>query len=189
MFGNLILRDTRLSGTLPLLTSIAITHELSATKPLRSAFNRVNLATQLNSGPLDSLFVLCHGFAGSNDRAGVSMDAGGMGLQLGQENVFHRNVNMWEAIKDKVRNIVVYACAASNTEDGNEGTTADGRYLMGALAIHTNANVYAADRIQWYNTNNFNFGAWEGQLWKFEPSGEPPTRVSHPPTELSSIIN
>lgn len=53
------------------------------------------------------------------------------------------------AIRNKVQNIVVYACAAANTERNNEGTTSDGRYLMGALAIHTNASVFAADRIQW----------------------------------------
>jgi hypothetical protein len=61
------------------------------------------------------------------------------------------NVAMWTAIHRKVEHIIVYSCGAANTERRNQGTRADGRYLMGALAIHTNANVYAADRIQWYH--------------------------------------
>lgn len=119
------------------------------------------------------MFIMCHGYAGQNERAQMSMDAGGMGLQLGRENVLHENVSLWSAIKNRVENIVVYSCAASNTESGNEGTAADGRYLMGALAIVTNASVFAADRIQWYNTykglanGRFEWGAWEGRLLAF----------------------
>jgi hypothetical protein len=44
------------------------------------------------------------------------MDAGGMGLQLGREDVLHGNVAMWRAIAGRVSNIVVYACAAANAE-------------------------------------------------------------------------
>jgi hypothetical protein len=124
----------------------------------------------------------------------VCMDAGGMGLQLGREGVLHGNVALWKAICNKVNNIVVYACAAGDTEPGNAGTTADGRYLMGALAIHTNATVYAADRIQWYSTFNssphgrFDFGAWEGQLWAFPADGSPPNMVPGAPVEFADVM-
>lgn len=122
------------------------------------------------------------------------MDAGGMGLELGREDVTHTNVAMWSAIAGKVDNIVVYSCGAGDTQPGNEGTTADGRYLMGALAIHANANVYAADKIQWYGTFNdlsngrYEFGAWEGTLYKFPPSGNPPTIVARPPVEFTDVM-
>jgi hypothetical protein len=100
------------------------------------------------------------------------MDAGGMGLQLGREDLTHSNVSAWRAIKDTTSNIVVFSCAAANTEKGNEGTRADGRYLMGALAVHTNATVYAADRIQWYHKRHvIDFGGWEGTLLRFKPDG------------------
>ena len=98
------------------------------------------------------MFVLCHGYAGVDKRANVSADAGGMGLQLGKEGVRHSNVSMWRSIRGKVRNIVVMACAAGDTEPGNVGSTADGRYLMGALAIHAGADIFASNRIQWYFT-------------------------------------
>ncbi len=188
MFEYLIIRDRRLSGTLPIVAALTITCNLDASTPLQNAFSRVGTAVTLNGGKLDTIFILCHGFAGSNPSAQVSMDAGGMGLQLGTENVLHGNVSLWEAIKDKTSNIVVYSCAASNTESGNEGTAADGRYLMGALAIHTNATVYAADRIQWYQPSDYDFGAWEGQLWQFPPSGASPTRTAAPPVSLSDVI-
>lgn len=142
MATYLALRDLRLQGGVPARAGLSIINTNRHT-PLASVFGQIK-----NIGKIHTMFVLCHGFAGSNARARVSMDAGGEGLQLGSENVLHSNVAMWTAIAGKVQNIVIYACAASNTERGNEGTTADGRYLMGALAIHTNATVFAADRIQ-----------------------------------------
>ncbi len=184
MPNYLILRDSRLHGTMaarcPVITA-------SAGKPLSSLFSAVRSARN-NTGTIDTMFILCHGFAGSNDRAGMSMDAGGMGLQLGTETVLHTNVARWTEIAGTCQNIVVYACAASNTEAGNEGSTADGRYLMGALAIHTGATVYAADRIQWYQTRGMDFGDWEGNLWQFTPSGVPPTMVASVPTGLSAVL-
>jgi hypothetical protein len=187
------LRDRRLKGGVPARPHLYIINTDGST-PLRTAFGGINSAARA-SGTIHTLFILCHGYAGSNPRLGVCMDAGGMGLQLGQENVLHNNVRMWMAIRNRVQNIVVYACAAADTEPGNEGTRADGRYLMGALAIHTNANVYAADRIQWYGTANnnpkgaFNFGAWEGQLWYFPPSGAPPSPLAgSPPAEFDDVI-
>ena len=66
--------------------------------------------------------------------------------------------------------------------------------LMGAMAIHTGAVVYAADKIQWYNTYNglkngaYNFGIWEGQLWRFPPNGAQPTKVFGAPVEFDDVV-
>ena len=92
-------------------------------------------------GKISGIFVLCHGYAGEIPRQQVCADAGGMGLQLGRDDVVHANVALWTAIQGCAENIVVYACAAGDTEPGSQGTTADGAYLMGALAIHTGATV------------------------------------------------
>jgi hypothetical protein len=122
-------------------------------------------------------------------------DAGGMGLQLGQERVTHRNVNLWRAIRNLVESIVVYSCAAADTQKDNIGSEADGRYLMGALALHTGATVYAADRIQWYGTHNslehgrFEWGKWEGNVHMFRPNGAPGLLVWGPPTEFKHVMN
>lgn len=192
MANYLCLRDRRLMGGVPARPRLTIVNT-DASSPLVSAFNAINAASRAGGG-LHTMFIMCHGYAGANARAQVSMDAGGEGLQLGREDVYHSNVSMWTAIQNRVQNIVVYSCAAANTEPGNQGTTADGRYLIGALAIHTNANVYAADRIQWYNTFNgltngrYEFGAWEGRLWHFPPSGVPPTVVAGPPVEFAHVM-
>ncbi len=186
------LRDRRLSGGVPARPRLSIINS-DALIPLQTLFKQINAVARATR-TVHSMFILCHGYAGSDRRAQVSVDAGGMGLQLGRENLMHSNVALWTAIRNKVQNIVVYSCAASDTQPGNEGTTADGRYLMGALAIHTNAHVYAADRIQWYFKLNglangrYDFGAWEGQLWRFPPGGSPPTRVAAPPVEFADVM-
>lgn len=193
MANYLALRDRRLSGGVPARSNLYIVNT-SGSIPLGNAFAQINAAANA-SGKIDTMFVFCHGYAGRNAQANVSMDAGGEGLQLGREGVFHRNVSMWTSIANKVTNIVIYACAAGNTEHGNEGTTADGRYLMGAIAIHANADVYAADRIQWYSTYNglangrYEFGEWEGQLLHFPRSGAPPSVVTSPPVEFSDVMS
>jgi hypothetical protein len=190
----LALHDRRLVGGVPArknLTIINTNEDIS----LRSAFHGINSARAAARAPLDAVFILCHGYAGTNDRQRVCMDAGGMGLELGREDVVHENVFMWRSIANSAKTIVVYSCAAANTEKGNEGTTADGRYLMGALAIHTNAVVYGANRIQWYSTykglpnGRFDWGDWEGTLYQFPPDGSSPTIVDRAPIEFADVMS
>lgn len=192
MAKYLALRDRRLSGGVPARPSLSIVN-VDGNTPLSTAFGGIASAAR-SGGGIHTLFIFCHGYAGTNSRAGMCADAGGMGLQLGRENVLHTNVGAWTAVRGKVSNIVVYSCAASNTERGNQGTTADGQYLMGALALHTNATVFAADRIQWYSTYNglangrFEFGEWEGQLWEFPPDGTSPIPRDTAAVEFSQVM-
>ena len=192
MANYIALRDRRLVGGVPARGGLSIINT-SAHTPLSSVFGQIRGAATA-AGGVHSLFILCHGFAGRNARAAMSMDAGGEGLQLGAENVVHGNVAMWSAIAGKVSNIVVYSCGAANTERGNEGSTADGRYLMGALGIHANAVGYADDRIQWYhryhNLSNgrYEFGEWKGNLWQFPPNGNPPAIVNQAPVEFADVM-
>jgi hypothetical protein len=189
----LAVRDLRLGGGVPSRPRLSIVNTDENTA-LSRVFKSINAITR-GGGKIHSMFILCHGFAGSNARANMSMDAGGEGLQLGLDNVTHGNVAMWEAIAGKVQHIVVYSCAAANTEPGNQGTTADGAYLMGALAIHTRASVYAADRIQWYSTYKnlsngaYDFGGWEGKLRHFPPDGSGSTVVHSAPVEFGDVLS
>ena len=190
MSEYIVIRDSRLNGNLP-GSFVRWWHDLnvittSASSSLRAVFNGVT-EVHRRKGRIHTIFLLCHGFAGSSPNRRMSGDLGGQGLQLAREGVLHGNVVDWTQIQNKAANIVVYACAASNTESGNEFTTEDGIYLMGALAIHTNANVYAGDRIQWYSPSTFDFGRWEGNLLKFSPSGTAPVRVSRAPVEFNQL--
>jgi hypothetical protein len=185
------LHDRRLNGGVPRRRNLRVL-TVDGKTPLINAFHQIRAEASVKK--VHSLFILCHGFAGIDKRARVSLDAGGMGLQLGQEGVTHQNVSMWAAIRGKVTNVVVYACAAGDTQPGSVGTSSDGRYLMGALAIHIGADVYAADRIQWFSTykhghqGRIDFGNWEGRLLKFGPGGGPPQYAGAPPTELSQVM-
>jgi hypothetical protein len=179
-------------GGVPAHAHLAI-YNTDATTPIRNVLNSIK--SYAGGGKLHTLFILCHGYAGENSRLRVSMDAGGMGLELGKEGLLHSNVDQWRAVRDKVTNIVVYACAAANTEPGNEFTTADGSYLMGSLALNTNADVYASDKIQWYGTYKglrngaFNFAGWEGRLLKFSAGTPLPVTVPKAPAELTEVLN
>lgn len=185
-----VLRDTRLAGTFPaaLTARSDVTFvTVNDTTTLSSKLVTLGTTARADPTPAKTLFILCHGYAGESERLASCGDFGGQGLQLGRESVMHGNVSMFTALAGAFQNIIIYACAAGNTESGNEGTTEDGRYLMGAIAIHANANVYAADRIQWYQQTGFDFGVWEGRLLKFLPTGQPPTTVSAPPVELGHL--
>jgi hypothetical protein len=66
---------------------------------------------------------------------------------------------------------------------------------MGALALCTNANIYAADQIQWYYTHAdmrngaFDFRTWEGQLFKFSASTGTGVTTNKAPVELSQVLD
>ena len=186
------LHDRRLRGSVSRRRHLLIVNT-DAGISLVNAFRAIRADATVSK--VHTLFILCHGYAGIDRKARVSVDAGGMGLQLGREDLTHQNVSMWAAIRGKVENIVIYACAAADTEPNNEGTKGDGRYLMGALAIHTDANVFAADKIQWYGTRRglatgrFDFGDWEGSLFQFVPSGGRPSPVAGAPVELSEVMS
>ncbi|HEY4188066.1 MAG TPA: hypothetical protein VGP07_23525, partial [Polyangia bacterium] len=99
------IHDKRLRGGVPSRPHLAI-QNTDASTPLRTVLNRIN--HHASAGKIHSLFILCHGFAGANKKLHLSMDAGGMGLQLGREGLTQANVNQWVQIKDKVDNIVIY---------------------------------------------------------------------------------
>lgn len=191
MARYVILHDRRLKGGIPARPGLVIINTDGDTS-LIHAFRSIQRAAV--HGRIDTLFIVCHGFAGQNKAMQMSMDAGGRGLQLGKEELRHNNVNMWRAIRGKVKHIVVMACAAADTQDGNQYTEADGRYLMGGLAINTDADVYAADKIQWYFTyrnlahGKIDFRRWNGTIYHFFPGRGEFKINQYPDTNLAGVI-
>jgi hypothetical protein len=78
------IHDRRLRGGVPARPHLAI-QNTDASTPLRTVFNHINHYAA--SAKIHSLFILCHGYAGANKRLNISLDAGGMGLQLGREGL------------------------------------------------------------------------------------------------------
>jgi hypothetical protein len=68
------LRDRRLEGGVPSRANLDIINTDAATS-LSAAFHTINV--NAGSGSISTLFILCHGYAGSNPQAQVSIDAGG----------------------------------------------------------------------------------------------------------------
>lgn len=184
MGKSIILHDRRLAGAAP-ISRETTTIRLDAATPIAQVFSAIKTLVRLDG--VQNLYILCHGYAGQSARGQVCADMGGEGLELGREGLMHANVARWGAIRGDVENIVVHSCGAADTQPENVGTNADGKYLMGSLAIHANATVYAGDRIQWYagSTATIDFGHWEGTLWKFAPSGSfAPAPGNRVPPEL-----
>src|SRR5690348_11049520 len=117
MFDFFIFRDKRVDGDLP-ITSTTILSEVDAATSLTTAFTRLNQAarTQGKGGKLKGLFLVAHGMGTGN--ASSENDfwwQGGIGVQIGKENLTSANVANWSAIKNTVDYIVVYACGAAYT--------------------------------------------------------------------------
>ncbi len=170
MLKYFILRDSRLSGHLPLVAGALITANVDGSTSLTSAFSRITTAAR-GSGKLDTLFILCHGY--QNSFAGFSF-GGGQGLQLGSEDLNASNVGNWSAIKNLVKYIVIYACGTAYTGISSPTTPSvlsDGKKLMINLAKQTNSTVFAAEQTQWYFPSNYDFGNWEGTVYMFTPAG------------------
>jgi hypothetical protein len=164
---------------------------------LESAFQRLKQVSS-RAKPLKALFVVAHiqfeNVPLRNAAAPVSTilppvleRKAPVGIGLGHEGIFASNVWLWKAIEGHARTIVVYSCLAARTTRDMTGTFGDMKYLMGALAIHTGAHVYAADEAQTADVqkDDVDFGHWEGALFEFPPSGAPPRQVASAPYNLS----
>jgi len=189
-YPYVVLRDRRAPGGVPSRPHLRIINTDKYT-PLNHAFSAIRACR--THGPIHSLFLICHGVTGRDQVELVSREGiGGEGLALGLGGVQHSNVSAWIAIRDMVKNIVVYACNAAETQDGYLGTANDGKYLMGALALHTRATVYAGDVAQYADKMGkkraMEFGKWEGQLWRFRPDGCAGAPVSKAPVEYNEML-
>jgi hypothetical protein len=184
MAEYVMVRDLRVHAGIPNRPNLGIINTDAHTS-LGLVFHRINALARW--GKIKALYILAHGKAGFDAKprtddvhsysapGAVCMDAGGMGISLGAEGIRHANVNAWRAIRGKIDNIVVYSCGAADTQPGNEFSPADGRYLMGALAINTDAMVFAGTGIQHMARfgnlphGRFILMGWRGALLRFSP--------------------
>ena len=185
-----VLRDKRVSGGVPSRPHLRIVNFDKDTSVTR-AFHEIRACAAAER--VHTVFIICHGLAGGDFVDEVCVDgAGGLGLQLGRERILHENVAMWTAIRGLVKNIVVYSCMAAQARPGSEGTRSDGRYLMRALALHTQATVYASDTAQdahyWTKHGALQMGGWEGKLFRFAPDGWSCAVAHKAPVEFNEML-
>ena len=166
LFPNL-LHDRRLKGTPPAIAEN--TYQVGASTATTGMIRWVATYAQ-RQRVLDELIIMCHGFNNPN-----AFD----GLQISGDNLTIANLARTVSWTQKMRNIIIYACGAANP--GTMGPAHSGQVFSSVLAGTTGATVFAADENQLYlpisPTGFFNrqyridFGAWEGQVYKFTPSG------------------
>lgn len=176
MKKDVIFRDTRLEGNFSFWTSAFDSiFELTETTPVIQALRHLYMTAQSNGGKVKTLSIMCHGYGTytSKELFGYEIPVwdGGEGLQLGAEGLTINGISVWSTIKDKVEEIIVYACGAADVQDGG-GDLKNGKVLMSRLAQETNADVYAAEELQYYRESGMDFKAWDGQLYQFKPNGQ-----------------
>lgn len=173
MLDKAVFRDKRLKGQLAVVDSWR-SCELDGSTSNAVAFAFLDSLVAARGSKLDKLFIMCHGYGESiaSRVRGIDGFSGGFGLQLGSEDVTIETVNLWSSIRNKVKDIIVYACAAAEVSSLRDESDGDGRLLMTQLAEITNANVYASENIQYYYTEMMEFGWWDGSLYRFTPKGE-----------------
>ncbi len=152
---------------------------------------------------LDLLRIYCHGYEGCVERRSVpdlfsprlmaphrgfvcTRESLGFGLTLCHEGVFLCNVANFHYLRNKTRQIILYACGPARTDQTQLFGRGDGRSLCQTLANITDAFVYASEHTQYYHRvgdrEQIHFGPWEGNLYRFTPGASTPARVGTFPT-------
>jgi hypothetical protein len=102
-------------------------------------------------------------------------------MQLGKENLGVHNVQKWNVLKGKVKEIILYSCAVADVQVGKSNKMEDGNgiYFCTQLAFYTGATVTASMATQYYDKgegiiwdSEIDFGEWEGLVLTFYPDGK-----------------
>ncbi len=191
MPNRMLVHDARLSGKSPNIAQNQ--YEVNATVPTDHVIGWIGFYAR-SQGALDELIIMCHGYAQlSDDVAQMTRpDAiGGAGLQLGRDGLTLRNVGLtrnWRKADGSaaIRKVYLYACGVSAPSMYNDPFY-DGRRFCGEMALHSGAEVYAADVLQWYvgGPSGIDFGNWEGRVYRYSPDDGQPTRVTLGPQPMS----
>ena len=186
MGKRMFIWDQRLKGDTPAISAGDNLYKVDASTTIDHAFGWIrDYAGQ--QGGLDVLYIMCHGYYAweENQQLQMSIAVGGYGLQLCKEGLTLTTVDgAGRAIEGKIKAIVIYSCGASSTQSNNAGTKkpGDGKYFCEQLCKKSKAEVYAADREQfyspgvrhWYDPSTWgnkgiDFGKWEGTVYKYAP--------------------
>lgn len=190
MAKRLVLLDFRLTGMVT--DGIGEIIHVGGRTDIQKAFNKI--ATKARAvGGLDDLLICCHGFEEvlEDFDHSLSFVSGGFGLQLCNENLTLANVSVTAVLRalpplvPAVKRIVVFSCAAAETNKAARAAGSEGRRLMGSMALFSGARVVASDTTQIYtaipslaqslrsaggeNDWRIDFGEWEGNVFEFSP--------------------
>lgn len=186
---DVIAHDTRLSGTPQWRNSLR--WQVDQFYPINQFVQElISLSNQWQG--INKLQIMCHGWADQIHNLGF-------GLQFCAEGLTPATVGLFRSLHPtgqppKVRFIEVLACgpARITPADREPGRAvlggfrtpgANGDRLMRQLAINSGAFVKASAHTQYYNVNllgDIDWGAWEGTVTTYNPSGEPIAQENNP---------
>ena len=145
--SKILLHDKRLKGSLGFASYTfpdVIPFSINEKSSLRTVFKGLAdfAGTFDNTKQLD---IYCHGYESQTPKYG------GLGLQLGKDDLLPSNVNdLGLLLWGQFHRIVIYACSAADSSYAKIDPAADGQKLMQSLADSSGAEVVAADATQYY---------------------------------------
>lgn len=191
---RMLVHDHRLGGNPPHIAQN--TYEVNRHTPVAHIVAWIGEYAHRQNG-LDELIVMCHGYAELEDEPALmtrTEPIGAAGLALGKEGLTPWNVDLTAAWKPhgrpRIARIYLYACGVSAASRYNDPYF-DGRRFCGEMALYSGAEVYAADRLQYYQrlrtlwqvlwgsneAGTIDFGKWEGQVFRYSPETGQPSRI------------
>lgn len=136
--------------------------------------------------------------------------SGGFGVQLAKEGLSATTVSQLKPLAkylDQNAKVIVYACGAAAVAQPSKSCSAsgpglgasvlsqgNGAFLMDKLAKTLGVPVYASDEVQIFNNKTYtpqffgspttfaDFGAWEGNVYKFDGAGNKADVTASAPT-------
>jgi hypothetical protein len=170
---DIIVHDKRLKGVSPKSNGSRAVIQVDENTSLDGVINLLSFFSKYNS--YEKIMIMAHGFEDAKNHRG------GLGMQLGKENLGVHNVQKWNALKGKIKQIILYSCSVADVQVGKHNQTEDGNgiYFCTQLAFYSGATVTAAMQPQYYDTgegiiwdSEIDFGEWEGIVLKFSPDGK-----------------
>jgi hypothetical protein len=171
---DIIVHDKRLEGVSPKSTGSRVVLDIDQNTSLDSVLTLLAFFSKNNPG-YKKIMIMAHGYEDAKT------SRGGLGMQLGKEDLGVHNVQKWNVLKGKVKEIILYSCAVAGVQVGksNKATEGNGIYFCTQLAFYSGATVTASMNTQYYDNgvgiiwdSEIDFGDWEGVVLTFYPDGK-----------------
>jgi hypothetical protein len=171
---DIIVHDKRLEGVSPKTNDGRVVLNVDQNTSLDGVLTLLAFFGKNNKG-YGKITIMAHGFEDGKTHRG------GLGMQLGKENLGLHNVQKWNALKGKVREIILLSCSVAGVQVGksNKPQEGNGIYFCAQLAFYSGATVTASMNTQYYNSgkgiiwdSEIDFGEWEGVVLTFSPDGK-----------------
>jgi hypothetical protein len=135
------------------------------------------ILAKLGGNRMSRLAIFAHGYVRYHDQQLQMSNLGGLGVQLGKDDLGFGSVDHFAALKGRFApggQIDMFACQIADTASA-DGPARSGAALMSRLAAAAGVPVRASDSVHNYRRNAYlgtiDRGDWEGNVFLFKPDG------------------